>query len=269
MDRRKVLLVVAVVIAALGAGLVFVYAQGADERAAKNFQTVKVIVATQEIGAGETAEAAARDAKLLLKDVPLSDVVEGATDDGALFAGKVALTTIYPGEQLIAQKFGTADQVEGAQLLVLPSGDIAVQVQLTDFGKVGAFTQPGSRVVVFVSATSKAEVQVPVDENGNPVVEPDTTSFVPRASVLLPDVLVLAVGSTTTQVGQVDANGQPVEETPLTNLTLAVSQDEAEQVIGAASDPEITLWFGLRNDASKVKGTKNSSKNKPAGDGAS
>lgn len=247
MDRRKVLLVAAVIVAALGAGLVFVYAQGAEDRAAEQLVTVPVIVATAEIAAGESAQDAATSAKLLVKDVPAGDVVAGSTSDAAAFTGQVALTTIYPGEQLVAQKFGSADQVEGDQLLVLPDGDIAIQVQLTDYGKVGSFTRPGSHVVVFVAPASGADV-VPSDGAAG---DPSSDSLVPRAEVLLSDVLVLAVGSTTTQVGQVDAAGLPLEVTPLTNLTLALDEDEARKVIGVAGQGN-TLWFGLRNDASKV-----------------
>lgn len=241
MDRRKVLLVIAVLVAALGAGLVLVYAQGAEDRAADRLATTDVIVAQAQIEAGESVADAAKNGKLLSRAVPADSVLAGATNDGTAFTDQVALTTIYPGEQLVAQKFGTADQVEGAQLLVLPDGDYGVQVPLTDYGKVGAFTQPGSHVVIFVAGTPAS------GGGGGPTI--DKATGIPVAEVLLPDVLVLAVGSGTTRVGQVDASGQPIEQTPLTNLTLAVDLDDAGLVIGAASDPNLTLWFGLRNGA--------------------
>lgn len=54
MERRKILLVVATVVAALGATLVFLYAQGAENRAVAQFQTVEVLSAAQRIERGES-----------------------------------------------------------------------------------------------------------------------------------------------------------------------------------------------------------------------
>ena len=58
MDRRKVLLVVAAVIAALGTLLVFLYVRGADTRADAQYGAVTVLRATKQIAPGETVAAA-------------------------------------------------------------------------------------------------------------------------------------------------------------------------------------------------------------------
>ena len=47
MNRRKVLLALAAIVAALGVLLVFLYARGADARAAAQFDLVRVLVASQ------------------------------------------------------------------------------------------------------------------------------------------------------------------------------------------------------------------------------
>ena len=49
MDRRKVLLLVAAVIAALGTLLVFLYVRGADNRADKRYHAVQVLKAVKQI----------------------------------------------------------------------------------------------------------------------------------------------------------------------------------------------------------------------------
>ena len=77
MDRRRILLVVAVIVAALGAALVFVYAQDAEDRAAEQFTTQNVLVATQVISPGESASDAANAQKLLSKPVPTDQVLSG------------------------------------------------------------------------------------------------------------------------------------------------------------------------------------------------
>ena len=64
MDRRKVLLLVAAVIAALGTLLVFLYVKGADTRADKRYEAVTVLKAVKQIEAGETVEAAQAAGKI-------------------------------------------------------------------------------------------------------------------------------------------------------------------------------------------------------------
>src|SRR4051794_38748134 len=69
MDRRRILLVVAVLVAALGSALVFLYTKGADTRAEKKFDTVQVLEATAIINPGEKFEDAQTAGKLALKAV--------------------------------------------------------------------------------------------------------------------------------------------------------------------------------------------------------
>ena len=64
MDRRRLLIVAAALVAALGTALVVIYARGADQRAEDRFEAVDVLVATQPITAGETVEAAQAAGKI-------------------------------------------------------------------------------------------------------------------------------------------------------------------------------------------------------------
>ncbi|MFA6576990.1 MAG: hypothetical protein WCS84_16330, partial [Nocardioides sp.] len=86
-------MVAAVVVAALGATLVFLYAQNAESRAEERFETVQVLVATQQIEPGEAIDAALTAGKISLQDVTAGSLLPGATDQGAVFKGHVALTT--------------------------------------------------------------------------------------------------------------------------------------------------------------------------------
>ena len=58
MDRRRVLLGVAAVIAVLGTLLVFVYVKGADARADSRYKAVQVLTVVKQIDAGEKVSAA-------------------------------------------------------------------------------------------------------------------------------------------------------------------------------------------------------------------
>ena len=77
MDRRRILLVVAVLVAALGSALVFLYTKGADTRAEEQFDTVEVLQATAVINPGEKIEDAQAAGKLALAAVSQDSLLDG------------------------------------------------------------------------------------------------------------------------------------------------------------------------------------------------
>lgn len=236
MERRKILLVVAAIVAAMGAGLVFVYAQGAEERAAEKFETEDVLVVKSPIERGESVNAAYESGKIVRESIPKGMILTGATGDGAAFTDKYALTDIYPGEQLIPEKFGGADEVEAESTLPIPEGMVAISVSLSDTARVGSFIRPGAKVGVFLNGT----------------FPPDNE---PSVKLLMRDVLVLATGSTTTMAAPAEGDSAeaaaPVEELPNTLFTLAVTQEQAEKILFSQTLGE--LAFALVNENSKLK----------------
>ncbi|MBA3781386.1 MAG: hypothetical protein H0X12_05960, partial [Nocardioides sp.] len=106
MDRRKLLLVVATLVAALGTALVFLYVQGAESRAVAKFDNVEVLRAVAVIEPGETIDAAAASGKLQLEPVPKTMALPGAVTSIDTIAGESANTRIFPGEQILGDKFG-------------------------------------------------------------------------------------------------------------------------------------------------------------------
>lgn len=241
MDRRRLLLVVASVVAALGVALVFVYARGAESRAAEQFDTIEVLTAIKKIEPGESVENALENGKIELTSVTRNNALEGATNESEPFQNKVALTTIYPGEQLVPVKFGGAFDVEASATLPIPEGKIAISIQVSDDGRVGKFLSPGADIAVIFTDLL-------------PTGEPVSTS------TLLERVTILAAGSVTS-IG--DGNdGAAAEDSPEADsddaiqqlLTIAVNQRDAERVRFAEKDGELTA--ALLNDASDVKSDK-------------
>src|SRR3954452_4437068 len=113
MDRRKALLLVAAVIAAVGTLLVFLYVRGADTRADQRYDAVQVLRVVKPIAAGETVEveqaagkreAAQAAVKIESSSVSKKDLLPDPLPGTEPIAGKVAVTAIYPGEQLISSK---------------------------------------------------------------------------------------------------------------------------------------------------------------------
>ncbi|HET7415568.1 MAG TPA: Flp pilus assembly protein CpaB [Arthrobacter sp.] len=245
MGRRTVLLVVAAVIAAVGTSLVFLYVRGADNRAQAAEAPVQVLKATAVINPGESVAAAQAAGKIAIGTVPRSQVLTGAVNTTSGMDNEVALTTIYPGEQVITSKFGApGDQ----KVLTIPDGDIAISVSLSDTGRVAGFVSPGSDVAIFLTGSAAGDTQ-----SGATAAASTSSGNADGTKLLLPKVEVIAVGATTvTSTTSTDPSGsQTTESLPKTLFTLAVDQDQAQKVIYASGHGELS--FGLLTDKSKVK----------------
>jgi pilus assembly protein CpaB len=242
MGRRSILLIVAVVIAALGATMIFLYVQGIDNRAEAGQEPVQVLAATEKIEAGESIETATDAGKLDLISVPKDDVVPGALTNTDSLSGQIALAPIYPQEQILAAKFGAV----GTETQInIPDGSMAVSVNLSDPARVAGFVSPGSKVAIFFTGAPDAAASA---QSGQ---APGSTSGFTR--LLLPEVDVIGVGTTTVLTSTTtDASGAATtEQLPKTLLTLSLTQEQAQKVIFAQGNGELAL--GLLNDKSKVR----------------
>ena len=228
MNRRRVLLVVAAVIAALGTLLVFLYVRGADTRADQRYDAVQVLRVVKQIDSGETIDAAQAAGKIETGSVSQKDLLPGALTSTDPVAGKVAITAIYPGEQLISSKFGATGSTSG---LTIPKGKIAMSVNLTDPARVAGFVNPGDKVAIFMNGSGAGGA---------------------FSRLLLPNVQVIGAGTTTVVATTKtdDAGAQTTDQLPKTLLTVAVSQDEAERLLYATTNGE--LAFALLNNDSQV-----------------
>ncbi|TIC88682.1 Flp pilus assembly protein CpaB [Nocardioides sp. GY 10113] len=226
MDRRRLLLIVAAVVAACGVSLVFVYAQGADARAAEKYDTVEVLTAAERILPGESLDDALEAGKVVLSEVAQGQVLADASSSADGLSGTVALTTVYPGEQLIPLKFGGADEVEAAASLPIPDGKLAISIAVEDAARVGDFIRPGAEVTVFLTRPALS------------------------TRLLLDRVTVLAFGTATTVPNE--GGETPEARDGLHSLlTVAVSQREAEKVRYAESIGSLSV--ALLNDGSKTE----------------
>lgn len=233
MGRRTVLLIVAALIAAVGTSLVFFYVQGVDARAAQRFDAVQVLQAVKPINPGETLADAQSAGKIEMGTVGRAQVLDGALTSIGDMGKKVALTTVYPHEQIVTAKFGDAGEQE---VLGIPDGKMAISISLSDPARVAGFVNPGAEVAIFASADAGA-----MGNNDS------------ATRMLLPRVTVIGVGSTTVvSTTTTDQTGaQTTEQLPRTLMTLAVDQADAEKVIFAARNSEVS--FALLTDKSSVK----------------
>jgi pilus assembly protein CpaB len=237
MARRPIILTISLLIAAFGTAMVILYVQGIDARASEGQEMVEVLTATETIEAGDSVAEARSAGKFELTRVLRDDLVDGSLTSTASVDDAVALDTIYPGEQVIAQNFGDPGDEES---LTIPDDKLAISVELTDPARVAGFVNPGSEVAIF--ASGDPEVYLP---------DGSTRKLAPYTRLLLARVQVIGVGATSTAARTTTSDGeQTTEQIPRTILTLAVDQEQAERVIYAARNGD--LAFALRTEKSQA-----------------
>jgi pilus assembly protein CpaB len=226
--RRLALLLAAVLVAAIGTGLVFAYVKKADDRAIADQQPVTVLVAKTAIAPGTRVVDAANAGSFEQKEFPKAAIVPGALSSTDPVRDQVVVSTIFPGQQLLSGMFGATAAATGS--IAIPPGQIAASFSFGDPQRVAGFVQPGSNVVVFLTSSLQND----------------------RATtrVLLPKVTVIAVGPTTITPPADPAQANP-EQLPRAMLTLALTQSQAEKLIFAQGNG--TMYLGLLNDRSQIR----------------
>jgi pilus assembly protein CpaB len=223
-----IILLIALVLAAAGAAMVWLYVQNLQAGVAEEEEPTTVLVAQVPIAAGTTGAAAQEAAAFTTIEVPAFAVAEDALSEPSSILEQVALVPIAQGEQILASKFGLPGD---RSAFAIPEGKIAASVQLSDPARVAGFIRPSSEVAVFVT--------LPIEN-------------VDQTRVVLPRIEVLAVGQTTVQsITTTTQEGEQTEQIPAAILTLALTQEEAQKIIFAQSQGEI--YFGLLDDASETE----------------
>lgn len=244
MNRRVIAVLVAVVLAVLGGALVINYVRSADARAIAAQQPVKVYVAQKLIPAGTMLKDAERTELFAETRVAASALPAGAlqdvTPENSSF---LALSDIQPGEFLMSARFG--DTPVGEKAIEVPSGMLAMSMELSDPARVGKFVTPGSHIAVY--ATHKIKL-FGTDEKVKAFNDLD----VKGTTVLLPDVQVIGMGDTPLAAPQqaAKAEGDQQNAAPGFLVTLAVSPEDAPRVAHAIND--YTLYAALRGPDVKV-----------------
>ncbi len=188
MSRRILAIIIAIVLAVGGAALVLVYAQNADKRAIADAQPSTVWVAEKLIPAGTTLKDAERTALIAKTQVAAVAVPQGALPDvNADNNALLALSDIQPGEYLLSARFGSTPV--GTKAIEVPSGKVAVSVELSDPARVGSFVTPGSHIAIY--QTYKL-VKLGTDEASKQFNDLDFHG----TNILLDDVLVIGMGDT-------------------------------------------------------------------------
>ena len=248
MNRRILAIALAVVLAIGGGAMVITYARNADARALAAETPARVYVAQKVIPAGTTLKDAERQEMLVETVVAAKALPIGALDTiNADNNNLLALSDIQPGEFILAARFGS--KPVGDKAIEVPSGMLAVSVQLSDPARVGKFVTPGSKIAIYQSYQIK-------DLRDTPEAKILNENNVHGTSLLLPDVLVIGMGDAplSAPVKPAAEGEQPSSQAQSAAggflVTVAVSPEDAPILIHGINNR--TLYAALRGSDVKV-----------------
>jgi pilus assembly protein CpaB len=239
MERRTLLLIASILVAALGTALVWLYVQGADQRAQQGQARVQVYVATTAFDANTPAATVQGRAQLKSFSQESLQGVSGLVRNFNQIADQRTKTAIVPGLPLLEAQFSEAGGAPEAPV-ALSADMLAFQVQLGDPQRVAGVLRPGSSVAVF-AATGDGKSPASM-----------------RAFAVLENVRVLAAEGATGAPARTQTQGRAArsatEEVPKSSVTLEVSQEQAKKLVLAQAQGGAvnTLWFALRGDKADV-----------------
>lgn len=153
MRKLNVTIILGVLVAVIGAGIVISYGRSVQNKVADGKQTVPVVVATQDLPAGTPVSSLATLTKV--QQVPSAYVATGALR--SLQGLPVTSTLVAPvtaGTQLSKTSVGSADQVT-ATALKPASGTVALAVQVGLTPGVARYVGAGSSVDMFLTYGAK------------------------------------------------------------------------------------------------------------------
>lgn len=204
MKRALTAIIVFLAAAAAAAG-VFMFMNGVRERADAGRVTVDVIVASQDVPAGQDLDPLIEDGVFRAKAVDVEDLVPGAITDVYQLRGQRTGYPILAEEQIAAARLAGPLQAGGG-ILGIPDGLQAAAITLEPQRIVAGALQQGDHVEVFGTFTSREAAGT------------QTTR------VVIEDALVLAVARPAE--GGVGSSGNGT-------LTLAVTPEQASLLIYA------------------------------------
>ena len=232
-NRRTLIAIGAVVLAAVAGLLVFVYVSGADNRAADQVDTVRAFVAVDDIPKGTTGDSALADGLIQAEDVLRGSVPPAAVTDSSLLGGKVAAATLQAKQYITDASFVSPAEGGGGSLAAAIGDRLRVAVTVSVDAERGVAGQiaPGDRVDIAVVG--------------------DTA-----ATYILSDVKVLSVGQETA-ANAAGGNGQPSVTAAGTGLiTFELSPDDALAVV--AANKSGSLYLTLKPIAGSTSGRESS-----------
>jgi Flp pilus assembly protein CpaB len=224
MKTRGFATVLAILLAAVATGAVYLYVKGVKQENRTAAGSAQVLVSKADIPAGTALDPLITQNTFELKSFPGNGLVQGAVTSVEQLRGHSTSSAIIAGEQMtLARLNGTTARTGG--ILGIKNGFEALTVALDAPHGGGGFVQPGDHVTIYASGSGSQKSNT--------------------AITLIPDVRVLNVLSGTATGTTTGGGVQPTSAA--LQITLEVTPQNAERIIVAntGSGGAGTMWMAL------------------------
>jgi pilus assembly protein CpaB len=231
--------IAALVLAVVGTILLFVYVQGASNRAQAGLEPVNVLVVQQSVPAG--TKSSDLGASLRTQAVPKSAVPQGALQNLDGQDGRVTAVDLEPGEQLLAARLvDPRDLVPGT--VPVPDGLEEVTFLLAPERLLGGRIEAGDTVTVFTSF--ETQEGMPTDAP----VAAEIKGWKQSTGVLFHDVLITAVQKATPK-SQASSGSEEGVEMPNGSAFVTVARSDVDAAKMIFSAEYGSIWLSKQTDA--------------------
>lgn len=252
MKKKRVSLIAAILLVALGTFALVKYVSTAEDRALAGEELVDVLVLDASVPAGTSATELQKF--LRVESVPTKVQAAGALASLSEADGLVVAVDLVEGEQLTQGRLIEATEYNAAQARLgrgggsveVPEGLLEVTIPLDPIRTVGGTVRPGDLVGMIASFTDyPAAGAAPGVEGGAQEV----------SGFLLHKILVTNVQGTPVPEATRAASAEARTPTPTGQLlvTLAVKADQAERIVFASSYGDI--WLAIEPANADENGT--------------
>jgi pilus assembly protein CpaB len=240
--RRTLTIALAGMLALLGAVAVLAYARQANIRAVAGLKAETVLAATGTIRAGTTLGTAQHEHLLTSEKVPVSSLSTAPVHSVTVANAHLVMSAnVATGQVLLQNMLASTASVTAGGGFVIPTGMVAVAVNMCVSEAVADYVTPGSYVAVFDTIVNAqgSQVQRTCDTAHAATGAVRNTQAV-STLLVLKKAEVLAVGQNSVTPSTSGANSATVTTDPSSSssssqdqvlVTLAVSQADAERLI--------------------------------------
>jgi len=252
--KKRLSLVAAIVLVALGTVALVKYVSTAEDRALAGEELVDVLVLSAPVPAGTAA--AELQAFLRVEAVPVKVQAAGALASLSEAEGLVTSVDMVEGEQLTASRLVEATEFNALQARVgrgggsvaVPEGLLEITIPLDPIRAVGGTVRPGDLVGLIASFSDYQGGETGPD--GAPVAASQVSGF------LLHKLLVTNVQGAPAPVAAATESADPAAPAPTGQLyiTLAAEAAAAERIVFASSYGDI--WLAVEPADADESGTR-------------
>ena len=149
--RRTVILIAAVVVAAIAAVAVYSYLTTVQDRANKDAKLVKVFVVKKDITKGLPGEQALDQGFIKPDKINVKFRAATALTDVNVIRGRVALTNLAANQVVVDGQFVDPKVATVSSAQRIPTGNVAITIQVDQVRGVANLVQPGDKVNMLVA----------------------------------------------------------------------------------------------------------------------